>query len=193
MTSDAPTVGVVAGAGVAPFELVPHNCFACGSLNTHGLRLLIHVDPKRAWTELALDARFEGWAGIAHGGILATILDEVMAWSLVAEDKWGLTARLSVDFKRPVHVGLPIRAEGAITSARRRVVETTATIRRATTGDVLATARGTYVAADAGRKRELRDRYGFRFANDGADGATPDWADDTPATGAPAPRMDVGE
>jgi acyl-coenzyme A thioesterase PaaI-like protein len=174
---------VVAGAGVTPFELIPHNCFACGALNAHGLRLLIHVEPKRAWTELALDERFEGWAGIAHGGILATILDEVMAWSLVAEDNWGLTARLSVDFKRPVPVGVPIRAEGAIVSARRRVVETTAAIRSLTTGEILATARGTYVAAAAARKRELQDRYGFRSTRDRRSGEGAPILDDTPVTG----------
>jgi uncharacterized protein (TIGR00369 family) len=175
---------VVAGAGVTPFELVPHNCFACGALNAHGLRLLIHVEPKRAWTELALDERFEGWAGVAHGGILATILDEVMAWSLVAEDNWGLTARLSVDFKRPVHVGMPIRAEGAVTSARRRIVETTATIRSLATAEVVATARGTYVAADAARKRQLQDRYGFRSWDDRAAQPATGRPGDTPVTGA---------
>ena len=180
---------MVAGAGVTPFDLVPHNCFACGALNAHGLRLLIHVEPKRAWTELALDERFEGWAGIAHGGILATILDEVMAWSLVADDNWGLTARLSVDFKRPVHVGVPIRAEGAIVSARRRVVETTASIRSLTTSEVVATARGTYVAADAARKRQLQDRYGFRSPDARPGESVAKRAGDTPVAGAKPHRV----
>ena len=71
-----------------------------------------------------LDRRFEGWEGIAHGGIVCTILDEVMAWALVAEDNWGVTARMSVDFRKPVPIGTPIRAEGWITRSRRRVVET---------------------------------------------------------------------
>jgi uncharacterized protein (TIGR00369 family) len=174
---------VVAGAGVTPFELVPHNCFACGALNTHGLRLLIHVEPKRAWTELALNERFEGWAGIAHGGILATILDEVMAWSLVGEDNWGLTARLSVEFKRPVPVGVPIRAEGAVVSVRRRVVETTAAIRSLATAEIVATARGTYVAATGTRRRELQDRYGFRSADNRPVKDDARTTDDTPVTG----------
>ena len=158
--------GAVAGPGVTPFDLVPHNCFACGTLNRHGLRLLLHVEPRRSWTELALDERFEGWAGMAHGGIVCTILDEVMAWALVGEDNWGVTARLSVDFKRPVPLRTGIRAAGEIVSSRRRVVETTATVIRVEDGAVLATARGTYVAADATRKRELRERYGFRFTDD---------------------------
>jgi acyl-coenzyme A thioesterase PaaI-like protein len=165
LTSEARLTGAVAGPGVAPFDLVPHNCFACGSLNRHGLGLLLHVEPRRSWTELVLDERFEGWAGMAHGGIISTILDEVMAWSLVGEDNWGVTARLSVDFRRPVPVGSRIRADGEIATSRRRIVETTAKLIRLDDGEVLATARGTYLAADPARRRELRERYGFRFTD----------------------------
>ena len=185
MTSDLETrTGrVVAGAGdIGPLddrdrqrpgelqiEVEPHNCFACGSLNSEGLRLALHVDGDRCWTELELASRFQGWDGIAHGGIVCTILDEVMAWSLASTDNWGVTARLSVDFKKPVPLGVPIRAEGWITSARRRLVQTSATIRDRD-DTLLATAAGTYVAADEARKRELQARYRFRLspAGDGA-------------------------
>ena len=144
------------------FEFAPHNCFACGTLNEHGLGLQIHVEPGRSWTELELQPRFEGWEGIAHGGILCTILDEVMAWALVAEDNWGVTARMSVDFKKPVSVGTRLRADGWIIRSRRRLVETAARIVDVETGVELATASGVYVAADEERKRELQRRYGFR-------------------------------
>ena len=144
------------------FEFVPHNCFACGTLNEHGLGLQIHVEPGRSWTELELEPRFEGWEGIAHGGILWTILDEVMAWALVAEDNWGVTARMTVDFKKPASVGTRIRADGWVTRSRRRLVDTAARIVDTESGTELATATGVYVAADDARKRELQRRYGFR-------------------------------
>lgn len=146
------------------FEFAPHNCFACGTLNAGGLGLALHVDAGRSWTELALDRRFEGWEGVIHGGILCTILDEVMAWALVGEDNWGVTARMAVEFRRPVEVGVPIRAEGWITRARRRIVDTQAHIVDPATGIELATATGVYVAADTARKRDLRERYAFRVA-----------------------------
>ena len=101
----------------------PHHCFACGTLNTRGLGPDLHVEPGRSWTDVTLDRRFEGWDGIAHGGILCTILDEVMAWSLVGADNWGVTARMRVEFRKPVEIGRPIRAEGWIdrlAPARRR-------------------------------------------------------------------------
>jgi acyl dehydratase len=145
------------------FAFEPHNCFACGTLNAHGLHLELHVDGERCWTDLAIPGRFQGWDEIAHGGIVATILDEVMAWSLVDHDNWGLTARLSVDFKRPVPLETPIRAEGWITQTRRRLISTAGRIVDPATEALLATAEATYVAAPDDRKRELKERYGFRL------------------------------
>jgi acyl-coenzyme A thioesterase PaaI-like protein len=144
------------------FEIAEHHCFACGTLNEHGLHLDLHLEPGRSWVELALDDRFQGWDEIAHGGIVTTILDEVMAWALVAEGHWGLTARLSVEFKAPVRIGQAIRAEGWITRSRKRIVDTEARVVDATDGRLLATATGVYVAADAARKQELAARYGVR-------------------------------
>lgn len=150
--------------GGLPIEIAPHNCFACGSLNAHGLQLALHADGERCWTELALDRRFEGWDGIAHGGIICTLLDEVMAWALIDHDTWGVTARMTVEFRRPVEVGIPIRAEGRVVEARRRVFRTAGVILDPATGLELARADGTYVAAPEERKRELKERYGFRDA-----------------------------
>ncbi len=147
--------------GVPRLEIAPHHCFACGTLNTSGMGLVLHVERGRSWVELVLEPRFQGWDGIAHGGIVTTILDEVMAWALVGEDNWGLTARIAVDFKRPVQVGQALRAEGWITRSRRRIVDTESRLLDAGSGTTLATATGVYVAADEGRKRELRQRYGW--------------------------------
>ena len=157
------------------FEIAPHNCFACGQLNVNGLHLELHTAGGRCWTELAIPRQFEGWEGIVHGGILSTILDEVMAWALIDHDLWGVTARLAVDFRRPVRVGVPIRAEGWVSEARRRVVDTAAEIRGLTTGELLATATGRYVGAGEDRKREIRERYQIRLVEEADE--SPDMGD----------------
>jgi uncharacterized protein (TIGR00369 family) len=162
LTSDPRGGPATLDIGPSRFEFSPHHCFACGTLNTHGLQLDLHLEPGRSWTEVTLADRFEGWEGVAHGGIVCTLLDEVMAWALVADDHWGVTARMNVEFRRPVAIGQPIRAEGWITTSRRRIVETEGRVVDRATGQALATATGTYVAADDERKRELRERYGFR-------------------------------
>ena len=169
MTSEAPTrvaenPGDIRIAGRRVL-LAPHNCFACGTLNTHGLQLALHAADDECWTELVLDSRFEGWQGIAHGGIVSTILDEVMAWALVEHDLWGLTARMNIEFKKPVPIGAPIRGEGRVVSARRRVVEAEGVLRDAA-GTILATSTATYVAATDDRKAELKARYGLAFTDE---------------------------
>jgi uncharacterized protein (TIGR00369 family) len=169
LTSD---VRVAPLDGTPAFEISPHNCFACGTLNTSGLQLMLHMERGRSWTELTLDRRFQGWDGIAHGGIICAILDEVMAWALVAEDHWGVTARMNVEFKRPVQIGRPIRGDGWVTRSRRRVVDAAGAIVDAETGETLATAEGTFFAASDDRKRELQARYGYRLV-----AATPDSVD----------------
>jgi uncharacterized protein (TIGR00369 family) len=172
LTSDLAPAAAPARSAATAFEFEPHNCFACGSLNENGLQLDLHLGERRSWAELTLDARFEGWVGVAHGGIVATLLDEVMAWSLIAEDNWGVTARMAIDYRRQTPIGRPIRAEGWIVRARRRLVDTAGQV---VDGDglVLATAEGVYLAADAARKRELQARYGFRRLDVGrGDGGT---------------------
>ena len=94
-------------------------------------------------------------------GILCTILDEVMAWALVGQDSLGVTARLQVDFKRPVAVGQTLHAEGWVTRSRRRIFDAAGHILDAADGRVLATASGVYMAVDDDRKQELRARYGW--------------------------------
>jgi uncharacterized protein (TIGR00369 family) len=165
------TSEVRAVAGRPTFEVQPHICFACGELNEDGLKLQLHLEERRSWTEFVLEDRFEGWQGVTHGGIIATILDEVMAWALVAEDNWGVTARMSLDFKRPVAVGTQVRAEGWIVRNRRRLIDTAGQVVDAD-GNVLATAEAVYVAAGEERKRELIERYGVRikYARDTGEG-----------------------
>ena len=156
------TSEIRARIGRPTFEFEPHNCFACGELNEHGLKLQLHLEERRSWTEFVLEDRFEGWAGVTHGGIIATVLDEVMAWALVAEDNWGGTARMTLEFKRPVPTGTRVRAEGWIVRSRRRLVDTAGQVVDGE-GNVLATAEAVYVAADEKRKRELMERYGVRI------------------------------
>lgn len=141
------------------FRVRPHNCFACGELNDAGLQLKVHTSPDRCWTELTLTSRYEGWEGIVHGGILCTILDDIMGWALRARDSWSVTARLSVQYRKPVAVGRTIRAEGWVTEARGRIHIAAARILDAETGEELATAEATFVAATEARKRELKARY----------------------------------
>jgi len=143
-------------------DFEPHHCFACGELNETGLRLELHADAEGCWTELTLEPQFQGWDSVAHGGIVATLLDEVMAWSVIGRDTWGVTARLNVAFKGPVPVGKPIRAEGWVTEDRRRTFHTAGRVIDAKTGRVLATGEGVFMAAPPDQLARLKARYRLR-------------------------------
>lgn len=172
MTSEpaAPTATPDLAAGMRPadgrtyrIEVSPHHCFVCGDLNAHGLRLAILTAGGRAWSELTLGREHEGWEGIAHGGILAALLDEVMGWALFEHDCWGVTAELTTRYRRPVEVGRRIRAEGWVTGVRRRVFHTAGRIVDAADGTLLCEAEAVYIAAPAEKRAALKARYGFRL------------------------------
>lgn len=167
MTSEAPVNLSDVRIGGSRIVLEPHNCFACGTLNVHGIGLELHAGDDRCWTELVLPDRFQGWEDIAHGGVVCTILDEVMAWALVDHDMWGVTARMSVEFKRPVPIGRRIRAEGRVVRVRRRLVEAEGVLLDIADGTLLARSQATFVGAPEERKQELKARYGFREVPEG--------------------------
>jgi uncharacterized protein (TIGR00369 family) len=144
------------------FEFEPHHCFACGELNEHGLHLDLHVDPEGSWVELVLEPQFQGWDAVAHGGIVCTILDEVMAWSVIGRGTWGVTARLNAAFRRPIPTGRAIRAEGRVVEMHRRAIRTAGQVLDAETREILATAEGTFMALPDDQLERLKARYGMR-------------------------------
>ena len=138
----------------------PHDCFACGDVNEVGLHLQIRPMPGGAWAEVTVAEHFQGWGGVVHGGIVATILDDVMSWSLTELDFWGMTTRLDVSFRKPMLTGRRVRAEGRLVEHRRRIVKTAGRIIDVETGEELATAEAIYVTVGEAQRRVLQERYG---------------------------------
>ena len=163
MTSDLTT----RRSPLSDYVFEPHRCFACGELNEHGLRLQLHATSDGCWTELTLDPQFQGWDSVAHGGIVTTLLDEVMAWSVIGRDTWGVTARLNISFRKPVPVGVPIRAEGWVVEDRRRMFRTAGRVIDLASGAVLAEGEGTFVAPPPEQLALLQSRYRLRRSGDG--------------------------
>ena len=148
------------------FEFEPHHCFACGELNAHGMRLELHASPEGSWTELRVDAAFQGWEAVVHGGIVCTILDEVMAWAVIGKGTWGVTARLNVAFRKPIRTGRAIRAEGWVVQQDRRAVRAEGKIVDTESGDILATGASTFIAVPPNQLEQLKARYGMRRLRD---------------------------
>ena len=83
---------VIQGRDGRRYAFADHNCFACGGQNAIGMRLEIELGDGTARTEWRAGADYVGWEDKIHGGILATLLDEVMAWAPSSYDSWAVTA-----------------------------------------------------------------------------------------------------
>jgi acyl-coenzyme A thioesterase PaaI-like protein len=132
-------------------------CFGCGADNPMGLRLRFSIDAEGRSAEAAFTPAEEhqGYAGVTHGGIVATVLDEAMlklCWELGIP---AVTARLEVDLKRPVPTGEEFVVRGWICEDRGRIIETAAELRDGR-GDVVAAGRGTAVVKGRRRPRARR-------------------------------------
>jgi uncharacterized protein (TIGR00369 family) len=104
-----------------------HFCFACGSRNPDGLRLHIEYPaPGRSRIEFVPQKKFQGWLGILHGGIIATVLDEAFAHALGGASRGdgqaAVTAEMTVRFKKPVRIGEKLIVEGRVVSEKGRVI-----------------------------------------------------------------------
>jgi acyl-coenzyme A thioesterase PaaI-like protein len=102
-------------------------CFVCGPGNPRGLKLKVQYHPAElaAEMEVTLPREYQGWVEVIHGGILATLLDEVMAHAVWRFAGPGLTLSLEVRFHQPLKPDEPIRARGVLQrgNGSRRVAE----------------------------------------------------------------------
>jgi len=109
--------------------IADQQCFACGLENPGGLRLQFHRETDTYVTRFIADAMYQGYHGVVHGGIIATLLDEIMARYVWELDGPSATAKLSITYRHPAPVGTAIVVRGWICTRHRggKAVETAAT------------------------------------------------------------------
>jgi acyl-coenzyme A thioesterase PaaI-like protein len=150
-------------------------CFACGMRNVAGLQLTYRQVGERIVTEFTPDARWQGFPGYVHGGVLATVLDETLERVSLAAGQWMMTGRLEVRFRRAAPVGQPLLVAGRLVARRgRAIVAEAAAHAGALDGAVIAEARATFLPLPAGVAGDVTSQYpGFMraFASEDADSA----------------------
>lgn len=132
-----------------------HGCFVCGEDNRAGLKLDFYFDSdnRKAWTEFVPDRHFEGYRDILHGGIISSVLDEVMIKAILYENILAVTSKLTVEFKQPAAIGKKLRAEGWITGRKGKAFFTEGQL-LGNGGRLIAYSRAVYVRAEG----ELAER-----------------------------------
>lgn len=90
-------------------------CFACGPANRSGLHMRFLAGNDRLVSRLTIPGHLRGWSNLVHGGVLSTVLDEIMSWTAIhLLRRIILTKSMTVNFKKPVYVDTPVKAEGRI-------------------------------------------------------------------------------
>lgn len=142
------------------YAFADHNCFACGDANPIGMHLHIELGEGTATTTWSPGPDFVGWEDKVHGGLLATLLDEVMAWAPSSYDSWAVTAEMNIRYRSPALPGEALTAEGRVTERRRRIYHVRGEIRGAN-GRLIAEAEGRFLGASPTEKSQLKRRYGM--------------------------------
>jgi uncharacterized protein (TIGR00369 family) len=123
-----------------------HHCFVCGESNAVGLKLRFTTDGRVVQTRFRLRAAHIGFRGVVHGGILTTVLDEIMVWACaVPTRQFAFCAELTVRFLNPVRPDDEIIATGELlTNRKNRIFEAKGVLANSS-GQPFAEATGKYL------------------------------------------------
>ena len=158
-------------ATAASSFLPPHqpNCLGCGDRNPGSMGLRLRVDGERVTGEVTLDERHEGAPGFAHGGAIATVLDDALGTLLLVLRRPAVTAKLEVDFRRPAFLNRPFSVEAWTERVDGRKLHLAG--RLTDGGEVVAEARALFVEVELSHFLQ------------GTDKGAEDWSDHASATG----------
>ncbi len=135
-----------------------HGCFGCGLLNDIGLKLAFYRTDTGVAGTFTPRPEHEGYTRMTHGGIVSTMLDEAMSWAVIDSGRLAVTARMSVDFRRPVPSGEELTIRASVTRDRGRAVETAGEI-VGPDGSVLASSTGLFIRVSEEQQREWERTY----------------------------------
>ena len=99
------------------------NCFVCGLENETGLQLTFYEDPAGfVYSDVLVPARYQGYPDIVHGGILASMLDEIAGRAAMIDKPhhFMFTGKMEIRYRRPVPTGESLRLSGRIVQQKSR-------------------------------------------------------------------------
>lgn len=135
------------------------SCYVCGEANEQGLRARSFKVDDRIELPFTAEERFAGWNQVTHGGLIATVLDEVMTWAAILEsEKPCFAAEFTVRLLAPLPPGTSCRAVGRVSEARRRLYVTESWLED-TAGQVYSRAHGRYMPVPGGQAEDLRQDF----------------------------------
>jgi uncharacterized protein (TIGR00369 family) len=106
---------------IGPLPTYP-KCFVCGRDNPRGLRTQFIAEVDHVFAEFVPEPFLAGYENVVHGGIASTLLDEAMIWAAyVSQGRFGVTAELTVRFRKPMIVNQLYRIIGNMVEDRKKL------------------------------------------------------------------------
>lgn len=99
-----------------------NRCFVCGPGNPIGLKLVFRIEDEICRSEFIPADIHCGFDGVTHGGIIFSVLDDVMANWIFLKGIRAYTARCDIRYKESLPTGVPVRLEGHCLKQRGRLI-----------------------------------------------------------------------
>lgn len=133
-----------------------YDCFGCSPDNPLGLHMEFFEDGDDVVSYWHPQEHFQGWTGVMHGGILATLIDETAGWVVMRKlQTSGVTSRLNLKYLRPVMLTEPqLTVRARITGQKRSYYTISVTLEDGN-GKVCVEAELVYYAFDKERARQM--------------------------------------
>lgn len=122
-------------------------CFVCDPDNAGGMRQQFYLDDDlgRVVAEFVPEAAHSGAPNYTHGGASMAVLDDAMAWAIIAlKERFGITRKCEVDFIRPVMIGASHDVQAWVESFEDRALLARAEMRNSD-GKLCVAAKATYI------------------------------------------------
>ena len=102
------------------------HCFVCGPNNPIGLKLDFSFDGKTMKTRFIPRKEHQGYVDIVHGGIVATLLDEIMVKLAIELGMPAVTAQMDVRLKKALHIGEAVTVSAEIVEDTKKLLKANA-------------------------------------------------------------------
>jgi acyl-coenzyme A thioesterase PaaI-like protein len=135
------------------------SCFVCGEANPQGLRARLYLAGDVVEMDFVPRREFEGWSGVVHGGLVGTVLDEVMTWAAMLSARRAMfAAEITVRLRAPLPPGTACVARARAAAPRKSLVGVEAWLEDAA-GTVYARGEGRYLPVPPERLTGFRHDF----------------------------------
>ena len=148
-SGNAPPSAVAAN----PLASSANRCFVCGPGNSAGLNIRFRLEDGVCRAEFTPLDTHVGYDGVTHGGILFSLLDDVMANTIFLGGERCYTARAEVRYREALPVGTPVRLEGRLLRRKGRLAVCEGKVLRQEDERLVAEATGSFMVEARGADR----------------------------------------